>query len=375
MTPLVEPGDSGTTAGADAAVVGGGIVGLATAYALTERGATVHLFERGMPGNGQSGGESRLFRHSHDDPRMVAVTRESRAVWREWQERLGVELVSGDGVIALGPTATRRLEVIRSVGDIDARRVDAGELARRLPLLAPFEGEAVFDADGGSIRTTAAVGALAAALGDAVIADEVLSVRETGGVAEVTAGGRRGRYGMAVICAGRGTAALAKGVGIEVPVALGVHARVSFAVRGEAPERLACIQDGSGAWGETGVYGAPLPGNRVYALGLSQSVPVGPEGSPDAGALARLGTRAAAWAGAAMPGLDPEPVGLRTCWVTRLPWGDDGMAVWRAGPVLVAAGHNLFKQAPGLGRALAAVADGEPLPDDLEPEARLGRSA
>jgi sarcosine oxidase len=369
----VERGDSG--AGADAAVVGGGIVGLATAYALAERGASVHLFERGMPGNGQSGGESRLFRHAHDDPRMVAFTRAARTVWREWQERLGVELVSGDGVIALGPPAARRLEVVRSVGGIDGRPMDEEELARRLPLLAPFDGDAVLDADGGSIRTTAAIGALASALGDAVIADEVLAVREVGGRAEVTAGGRRGRYGTAAICAGRGTAALAAGLGLELPVAVGAHARVSLAVRGEPPERVACIQDGSGAWGETGVYGAPEPGNRVYAIGLSQSVPVGPDGVPDADGLASLAARAATWAARAMPGLDPEPVGLRTCWVTKLPWGDDGMAVWRAGPFLVPAGHNLFKQAPGLGRALAAVADGEGLPADLRPEARLGRSA
>ncbi|MDQ4129568.1 MAG: amino acid oxidase, partial [Actinomycetota bacterium] len=36
------------------------------------------------------------------------------------------------------------------------------------------------------------------------------------------------------------------------------------------------------------------------------------------------------------------------------------------------AGHNLFKQAPRLGRALAAAAAGEELMSDLRPEARLG---
>ena len=63
------------------------------------------------------------------------------------------------------------------------------------------------------------------------------------------------------------------------------------------------------------------------------------------------------------------------CWTTQLPWGPDGVAVWRAADVLVAAGHNLFKQAPGLGRALAALALGDEPSLDLRPEARLGAAA
>jgi sarcosine oxidase len=66
------------------------------------------------------------------------------------------------------------------------------------------------------------------------------------------------------------------------------------------------------------------------------------------------------------------PVEPRHCWVTELPWGEDGIAAWEVDGLLVVAGNNLFKHAPALGRALARAALGEGLKPDLRPEAQLG---
>lgn len=46
---------------ADIGVIGAGIVGLSTAYALLSAGESVRVYERGLPGNAQSGGEARFF--------------------------------------------------------------------------------------------------------------------------------------------------------------------------------------------------------------------------------------------------------------------------------------------------------------------------
>ncbi|WP_435744702.1 NAD(P)/FAD-dependent oxidoreductase [Nocardioides sp. SYSU DS0663] len=356
----------------DVAVVGAGIVGLSTAYALLERGVEVRVYEQGAPGNGQSGGESRIFRHAHGDPRLVRDTQDSRAVYDEWSERLGVPLISGDGAVAIGPSVDDSLPLLQEAG-VAAHRLDSAQLAERLPALASYDGPAMVDERGGSIHTRAMVGALVEALGDRLVTDEVLSVRPVGGEVEVRSGGRTDRYRAAVVCAGRGTDHLARTVGLSIPVEHAAHVRLTFAVRGAAPARLSTLQDSSGVFGETGVYAAASADHTRFAVGLSGHTPVREDGSVLApGDLEDLARRAARYVSRALPGLDPDPVEVRHCWVTRLPWGEDGIGVWEREGILFPVGHNLFKQAPGLGRKLAAAAAGEPLPDLLRPEARLG---
>jgi sarcosine oxidase len=321
----------------DIAVVGAGIVGLATAFELTELGASVTVYERGAPGAGQSGGESRIFRHGHDDPRLVALAVEARAIWREWEMRLGVQLVAPVGAVAVGPAVERRLALLREAG-VRARAVDATAV---LPILAARDQPAMLDEDGGVIRTTTAIAALVEALGDALVADEVVSVARSG---EVRAGGAIARYDRVVVCAGRDTATLAAAAGLDLPVRVSTHTRFAYPVREPAP--LACLQDGA-----AGAYGDPLPGNDRYAIGLGQADPT-------------------AYVAERLSGLEPRAVESRTCWVTELPWGHDGLAVWEAGALLFVAGNNLFKHAPVLGRRIA---DGGI--EALRPELRLGRTS
>jgi sarcosine oxidase len=356
----------------EVAVIGAGIVGLATAHALDASGATVRVYERGVPGAGQSGGEGRIFRHAHDDVRLVELAKESRAIWREWERDFGEELVSADGAVALGESARERLAILRDAG-VEAGEVGPGELAEVLPILAAYDGPAVLDPGGGTIRTTAAIRALAGRLGDALVADEVLAVTPREDAVEVRAGGETTTFDAAVVCAGRGTLALARTAGLALPVEPAAHVRVTFDVAGEPPDRLATLQDGSGAFPETGTYAATEPGNRRFGLGLSETTRVDADGGiVDERGLRELAARAVAYVEEALPGLDPDPVGVRHCWTTELPWNEDAVAVWEAGPVHFIAGHNLFKLAPVLGRRLADAATGGSLDELLRPGSRLG---
>jgi sarcosine oxidase len=361
---------------ADIGVVGAGIIGLSAAYALAQRGASVTVYERGVPGNGQSGGDSRIFRHTHDDPRLIAFARRSLERWREWERQTGQELVSRDGVVFLGSMARERHAALTDAG-VSARLVDGAEVAAALPLLVQQadSSELLLDEDGGVIRTRPAIEMLRAAVADRIVFDEVMSVRPTpGGTVEVRRGDATAEHDQVLVCAGIGTAGLAHGTGIELPLRASLHVRLAFALRAAPPSRLACLLDAGGASGETHAYGDPLPGNGGYAVGVTEAA-IHPDGGLiDPDGLAAATRRTVAYANVMLPGLEPTPSQARHCWVTELEWGTDAFALWSDGGAHFLAGQNLFKHAPAIGQALAATALGQPAEIDLSPDARLGAS-
>jgi sarcosine oxidase len=340
----------------EVAVVGGGICGLSVGYALLRGGMEFRLFEAGVPGAGQSAGRTRVFRHGHDDERLVSLAVRARAEWERLEEELGVRLLGGQGVLICGPNVAERMAAFEAA-DVPALLVHRDGQANALPVIAPPEDEALLDELGGSIDVRAAVDGLATALGDRLITAAVFELRQSpGGGVELRTSEGIWAAERVIVCAGAQVNPLAAELGLDIPLEIEVHTRASFRVR-EPGSPLACLQDRSNVHGET-VYAAPMPDGREYAIGL------GTEREPPVEeALARL----TAYVERGMPGLDPEPASVRLCQTSILPWGADAFAVWRTGGVRVLAGANLFKFAPLLGELLA-----DDAVEELLPEHRLG---
>ena len=338
---------------AEVAVIGAGIVGLAAADALARAGVDALCFEAAEPGSGQSAGYTRVFRHAHDRADLVELVSCARRGWDEWSELAGESLVGDEGVLFASPEAEDLAALLAEAG-VEHRVVDEEEQRQLLPVLTPPGGPAVYDVRGGAIHARRAVAALVARLGDRLVREEVRSV-DREGVVETASGPRR--FARVLICAGARTPELAAPLGVQLPLEIRDHTRVTFRPL-EEHDRLACWMDRTDVFGAT-VYSGPVAALGGFAVGLAT------EDSDPAGSVARI----RAYVERAFPGLDPEPIDTITRPLTILPWHPDAFAVWEAGAALVFAGHNLFKFAPLLGEMLAEACRGR-IASELRPPDR-----
>lgn len=358
-------------------VIGAGIVGLAVAFELERRGIEYDLFEYGAPGGGQSGGESRIFRHGHDDIRLVELAVRSREIWTDWEKEFDVQLISRGGVVSIGPKSLRRLELMRQVdADIAAAEIGPAQLKEALPALATYNGPTVLDEDGGAIRTRLSIASLLERVGAFLIPVKVDAVEILdNGQAAIRAGGIRRVYDSVLVCAGLGTDRLAALNEVAIPVQVEAQIRVTYPILPGQPGGMASIRDSSERHAPGPVYGSPVRGDEFYSVGLSEGIEVSANGLINWDRIERLSDITDDWVRKSMPGLDPEHGEGLTCWLTRLPWSPDGLAIWQRGPTFHIVGNNLFKLAPAVAEKMVEAALEGSVPEGLRPADRLGSTS
>jgi sarcosine oxidase len=353
-----------TLSTSDVCVIGGGIVGLAAAASLLDRGIDVTCFERAEPGDGQSAGRTRQFRHLHQAPELIELAVHARDGWRQWEQRFGRALLGSEGALRAGAERVEA-EALLAAG-VPALALNPGAARERFPLAGELSGMLLWDPLAGAIRAADAVAALTGRIGSALRRTEASAIALEPGGESVTVQTSSGvhRSARCMVCAGAGTDRLVRPVGLDVRQDRQAHLRLAFRTRTTPVKPLPCFSDRSGAAGEH-VYGLSDFGDR-YAVGLATvtTYPAVEDLAAEVPASVDVSSqreRIIAYVRKALPGLDPRPVDEVLRLTTTLPdHPEDGFETWRRGPVLAVAGPNLFKFAPAIGELMAAVATDQP---------------
>ncbi len=185
MSPFVEPlaTESDLPERADVVVVGGGIVGCSTAWALAQKGVSVLLCEKGRIGGEQSSRNWGWCRQQGRDIREVPLILESMKIWRRLEQDIEADVgYRQGGVLYIGESEqdmagfqdwVDRVKIYQ----LDSRLVTSDELSDLVPghagssvggLLTPSDGRAepsraapalarAVQQNGGSVITRCAV--------------------------------------------------------------------------------------------------------------------------------------------------------------------------------------------------------------------------
>jgi sarcosine oxidase len=359
---------------ADYAVVGAGLLGLATARALAKRGREVTLLEQATPGHELAGsaGSCRIFRLGYEDPFYVSLARRAREPWQLLEGESSCSILFPVPHLTLGAG----LGVVASAMASAGARTDmltAAEVADRFPGIAA-DGPALLEPDSAVIAADTALTALAAGVPDLRPGVRVTAVADDG--RRVTLDTSEGPLSarVAVICAGPWTAGLLRGGDTSSVVPTGATLeQVAYLAPAGPAEAAPAEMPIFIAYDAQVPYGLPVPGSALYKTGIHHGgVPADPDRldqAEDPVLAERLGEVARRY----LPGFDPRPKLVERCVYDNTP--DEDFVLDRIGNVVVGcgtSGHG-FKFGPLIGEWLADLATGDDKGEGPPPRFALGR--
>jgi len=339
------------------AVVGAGVVGLSTAYALLRHGSEATVFETGAPMAARSAGSSRIFRLAHGDSGLVAYAAAAAGLWADWTHRAGNRLVGQQTTVLTGPAAPDWATAMADAG-VDHTLVDEVDPALGLPV-STLPGPALIDPAGGVIDAPATGRFLRAAIGNRVRQEHIYRIEPHDDWVTVYGSGGVHEVDRVVVAAGRGSMELASQVDLYLPTELAHHVRFTFRLKD--PDAVPpCWLDGTQSWrsGISSYQHLSAPGLWSIGLNLPPEDEEWERGRDEVVEGSRELARA--YVREALVGVGDEIVEEVYC-DSPASLGD-GVHVATTGPVTVVWGANLFKHAPAIGQTLAnaAVSDTSP---------------
>lgn len=347
-------------------VIGAGVVGAATAYALTARGERVLLVEQHARGHhlGSSHGATRIFRQGYADPEYVALTTRALALWEALEAAAGEELIVRTGAVDHGrPEVVDAIAAALADADIPHESLTPDQAAARWPGIA-FEGHVLTHASAGRIRSERTIEVFLTLAERTGLADLRFDTRVTGledhgdDVTVTLSDGSAVRTASVVAAVGSWAPTLVGGLlagrGPGLPAI-----RVTQEQPAHFPSHLPDAAWPSFVHWADGddVYGLLTPGEGVK-VGFHGTGPVVDPDHRDFVPVPAEAERLQAYVARYVPGVDATEPTFISCLYDNSP--DEDFVIDRVGPLTVAtgfSGHG-FKFAPLLGEMLADLAMG-----------------
>ncbi|MBT1630878.1 FAD-dependent oxidoreductase [Curtobacterium flaccumfaciens] len=347
-------------------VIGAGVVGAATAYALTARGERVLLVEQHARGHhlGSSHGATRIFRQGYADPEYVALTTRALELWGALEAAAGEELIVRTGAVDHGrPEVVDAIAAALADADIPHESLTPDQAAARWPGIA-FEGHVLTHPSAGRIRSDRTIEVFLTLAERTGLADLRFDTRVTGledhgdDVTVALSDGSAVRTASVVAAVGSWAPTLVGGLlagrGAGLPAI-----RVTQEQPAHFPSHLPDAAWPSFVHWADGddVYGLLTPGEGVK-VGFHGTGPVVDPDNRDFVPVRAEAERLQAYVARYVPGVDATKPEFISCLYDNSP--DEDFVIDRVGPLTVAtgfSGHG-FKFAPLLGEMLADLATG-----------------
>ncbi|GAB3346094.1 FAD-dependent oxidoreductase [Modestobacter lapidis] len=370
---------------ADVVVVGAGLTGASTAWALSRDGVSVVLLEAHPFGHtlGSSHGSSRIFRRIYRDPVYLRMTGQAQQRWAQLESESGTSLLRWTGGVDHGrhrdPEGIAEF-LAQQPEKVDHELLDAQEAEGRWPGMR-FRGPVLFHPDAGTVDADLAVATFLAQAGGhgAHLAAETpverIDVRGDSDVV-VHAGAESVRARSVVLANGPWMPSFlaGSGLGIDLPPVRVTRQQVFHFPRVEPDTTWPVVvhKDAMQVFAlPSGSDGGIRPAVKVAQHDAGPIVDPGSTGALDPAAGDRIRGYVREW----MPGLEDVPVAAATCLYTTT--ADEDFVLDRRGPVVVASpcsGHGA-KFAPLLGHLIGELARGRRQPPPRFAIDRPGRRA
>ena len=328
----------------DVAIVGAGVMGLATAHALARAGHDVAVYEQFEPGHtrGASHGRSRIFRLAYAQTEWVQLAKEALTGWRDLEAASGERVLQLDGLVEIVDDLADSSAAALDACGVRWQRLEREAAQQRFPVQLPSGTFAVFQPEAGIVRADVALEAFGRGI----------DVRYNTRVASLDDLDAR----CVVVTAGAWINDL---VSPPLPVRVTRETVCYFHLAGTRP-MPALVSLGARRPRDTHPDGIvfyaladPLYGVKAAIHHGGAQADPNSTGAPDATVVEQISR----WAREHIALADPQPVEAQTCLYTTT--ADERFILERRGRVVLVSacsGHG-FKFAPAIGARAAALAE------------------